>query len=144
MTTASPPTNGRGGHGQGPPAPLRVLVVEDCAESRESLAILLRLYGFQVDAAADDAEALACARAAPPDVLLVDVGLAGPDGYAVARRLRELCGRGLLVVALTGYGRPCDFRRSAEEGFDLHLVKPVDPAEVVHLLRQHAASLERA
>jgi two-component system CheB/CheR fusion protein len=127
-----------------PLPPLHVLVVEDCADARESLALLLGLFGCRVDGAAGCAEAMARAGAAPPDVLLMDIGLPACDGYAVAKRLRGLCERAPLVVATTGYGRECDRRRSAEEGFDHHLVKPVDPAELVGILRRHARSLGRA
>jgi CheY-like chemotaxis protein len=70
-----------------------------------------------------------------PDLALVDIGLPGIDGYEVARRLREHpAGRRLRLVALTGYGLPEDRERSRRAGFDLHLVKPVDPARLAELL----------
>ena len=70
-----------------------------------------------------------------PDIALVDVGLPGLDGYEVARRVRATDeGRGIRLVALTGYGLPEDHRRSKEAGFDAHLVKPVDPARLAAVL----------
>jgi CheY-like chemotaxis protein len=114
--------------------PLRILLVEDLADARESLAVLLRLNGFQVDAACDRTEALAAAQSHPPDVVLMDLGLPGCDGYQVTRELRGLCPAKPLLVALTGHAREEYRRRSAEEGFDYHCLKPVDPAWLVQLL----------
>jgi CheY-like chemotaxis protein len=118
--------------------PLRVLLVEDNADSRDSLALLLQLSGFQVDAAAACPGALAATQAHPPDVVLMDIGLPGCDGYQVAKHLRDLCPRKPLLVALTGYGREEDRRRSTEEGFDFHFLKPIDPRWLVTLLQEYA------
>jgi CheY-like chemotaxis protein len=72
-----------------------------------------------------------------PDAAVVDVGLPGFDGYEVARRIRAAPeGASLLLVALTGYGQPADRRRAEDAGFDLHLVKPVDPARLIALLAE--------
>jgi CheY-like chemotaxis protein len=125
------------------PGPLRVLVVEDCRDSRDCLAALLRLYGCLVEAAADCDEALQAARANLPDVVLMDIGLPGCDGYAAAKQLRGLFPHKPLLIALTGYGQESIRQRSAEEGFDHHLVKPADPQGLVRLLRDHAARLGR-
>ncbi len=112
------------------PAParrLRVLVVDDSLDGSESLATLLRLWGHHTEVVHDGESALAAARAAPPDVVLLDIGLPGMDGHEVARRLRWQEGLGQVrLVAVTGYGRAEDYELSRESGFDDHLLKPVD------------------
>jgi PAS domain S-box-containing protein len=103
----------------------RVLVVDDNADSAESLAMILEIRGHQARIAADGPQALEVARELRPEVVMLDIGLPGMDGYEVARRLRAEHD-GLLLIALTGYGQDEDRRRSKEAGFDHHLVKPVD------------------
>jgi two-component system CheB/CheR fusion protein len=106
----------------------RVLVVEDNADTAESLTMLLELLGHRVRAAYDGVAALDAARANVPDVMLVDIGLPGMDGYEVARRVRrdpDL--KQVVLVALTGYGREEDKQEAMAAGFDYHLVKPVNP-----------------
>ena len=125
----------------------RVLVVDDNIDGARVLARLLRAGGHETLVAHDGPAALEEARAHPPDVVLLDIGLPGMDGYQVARRLRELDGMDrALLVALTGYGRDEDRRRSMEAGFDHHLVKPVDPGSLKELLTRDrppvASSLE--
>jgi CheY-like chemotaxis protein len=104
----------------------RFLVVDDNADSAESLAVVLRLGGHDVRIAQDGRAALEAARAGSPDVVLLDIGLPGMSGYDVARELRSADGARPFLVALTGYGQPEDRVRSQKAGFDLHLVKPVD------------------
>jgi CheY-like chemotaxis protein len=116
---------------------LSVLVVDDYPDAAESLAALLRLYGHRVTVALTAREALAAADRNPPDVALLDIRLPDMDGWQVGRWLRERAsgrGRAPLLVAVTGCGQQEDFRRSAEAGIDLHLVKPVDPVELVQVL----------
>ncbi len=123
----------------GPVRSLRVLVIEDNADARETLTVALALAGHQVHDAADGVEGMALAAAVTPDVVLIDIGLPGLDGYEVARRLRARPeGRTALLVALTGYGREEDRRRAEEAGFDAHLVKPADPARLLALLAGRA------
>jgi signal transduction histidine kinase/CheY-like chemotaxis protein len=113
--------------------PRRVLVAEDGEDTRESLGILLRTWNHQVIFASDGPEALRMARESHPDVALIDIGLPGCDGYAVAREIRgEGSGwsRAVRLVALTGYGQSSDKTRALEAGFDVHLLKPVDPVEL--------------
>src|SRR5947209_5737486 len=107
------------------PAPL-ILVIEDNRAIRESLKTLLGLLGHQVEVAADGVEGLQKALELQPRVALVDIGLPGLDGYAIARRLRAAFGRDVLLVAYTAYGDPEDRMLALEAGFDLHLVKPLD------------------
>jgi CheY-like chemotaxis protein len=89
-----------------------------------------------VRVAAEGQAALEAVRAARPEVALVDIGLPGMDGYEIARRLRaeQSAGRRITLIALTGYGLAEDRRRSAEAGFDLHLVKPVDYQKLAEAL----------
>jgi CheY-like chemotaxis protein len=111
-----------------------ILVVEDNADAREALRVLLELEGHLVEAVADGAQAVDYARAKDPDVALVDIGLPGLDGFEVARRIRTVRPRRPVLIALTGYGQPEDRQRATEAGFDSLLVKPVDPAILADLL----------
>jgi CheY-like chemotaxis protein len=117
--------------------PRRVLVAEDGEDTRESLGILLRTWDHEVIFAADGPEAVRLAREAHPDVALIDIGLPGCDGYAVAREIRgEGTGwaRSVRLVALTGYGQSSDRTRALEAGFDVHLLKPVDPVDLQRVI----------
>jgi signal transduction histidine kinase len=109
----------------------RVLVVDDNVDAAESTAAFLRLEGHEVKAVHDGLQALASLKVFDPHVVVLDIGLPGLDGYAVARQLRE---RGdtshVLLIALTGYGQKEDRARAAESGFDYHFVKPADPREI--------------
>ena len=114
----------------------RVLVVEDNEDAREALTLLLEESGHDVRAAADGLEALREAEQFMPNVVLLDIGLPGLDGYAVARKLRELpCCSDALLVAITGYGQPEDRALARAAGFDHHLLKPVEPMRLFELLR---------
>ncbi|MEA3191697.1 MAG: hypothetical protein QOD26_30 [Betaproteobacteria bacterium] len=120
----------------GPAAPGRdILIVEDNADARETLRRLLELQGHRVRVAAEGMAALETMRSAPPEVALVDIGLPGMDGYELARRVRASGTKRILLIALTGYGLAEDRRRTAEAGFDLHLVKPVDYEKLEEALR---------
>lgn len=115
----------------------RIVVVEDHADARTALEMVLNLDGHRVRTVAEGPEAVDVILAEQPDVALIDIGLPGIDGHEVARRLRAAPeGRDLVLVALTGYGRPDDARRAREAGFDAHLVKPVDIDELVRMLAQ--------
>ena len=112
----------------------RVLLVEDNPDAAESLTILLELLGHHVRAVYDGIAALDAARASTPDVMVVDIGLPGMDGYEVARRVRrDPALTQVVLVALTGYGREEDKREAMAAGFDHHLVKPVNP-DTLHSL----------
>ncbi len=112
----------------------RILIVEDNADAAEMMRIALELAGHRVWVVGDGPQGAEWARRERPDVMLVDIGLPGFDGYEVARRVRAALGPAVLLVALTGYGQPQDQRRAAEAGFDLHLVKPVDPDQLAVLI----------
>jgi CheY-like chemotaxis protein len=106
--------------------PLDVLVVEDNADTRESLLALLELKGHRVKGAADGHAALESIAQSRPDLAFVDIGLPDLDGYAIARHVRTLPGTtSIVLVALTGYGQPEDEARAFSAGFDLHVTKPI-------------------
>ena len=105
----------------------RVLIVDDNADSAESMALLARSWGYEVAVARDGPSALALAESFAPESALVDIGLPGMDGHELARRLREQPRyRDLFLVALTGYGRPEDRNSAHAAGFDAYLVKPAE------------------
>ncbi|HYO12101.1 MAG TPA: PAS domain S-box protein [Thermoanaerobaculia bacterium] len=114
---------------------VRVLLVEDNEDAAAALAELLRIWGHRVAVVHDGPSALQAARAEQPDVVLLDIGLPGMDGYEVARAFRELPGlEEVTLVALTGYGQDSDRLRSSLAGIDHHLVKPVDPDQLRRLI----------
>lgn len=101
--------------------------------------ILIELAGHEALLAENGRLGLELFKSAQPDIALVDIGLPGMDGYEIARRFRaEPNGASVLLVALTGYGSPADRDRSREAGFDLHLLKPVDPDTLRSVLDGHA------
>ena len=107
--------------------PARILVVNDNVDTARSMATLLGLMGHEVTTARSGPEAIDAARAHPPEVVLLDIGLPGMDGFEVARRLREAAhSKNAMIVAVSGYSQEPDLRRSREAGFDHHLVKPID------------------
>ena len=124
---------------------LRILLVEDDGDLAETLAALLRIYGHEVQVARDGPTALRLAADQPPDVGLLDLGLpGGMDGYEVARRLREQEVDKLPhLIAVTGYDRDEDRRRSKEAGIHLHLLKPVDGEALNRLLQRFQAVIAR-
>jgi two-component system CheB/CheR fusion protein len=137
-TPPAPPTAGR-------PAPpptaavrprRRVLVVEDNSDAREMLCMALEAAGHVVEEAEDGPTGLARLASFRPDVALIDVGLPGLDGYAVARIARSRADtRAIRLVALTGYGQSEDRARALSAGFDRHVTKPVDPLVLDDLVR---------
>jgi signal transduction histidine kinase/ActR/RegA family two-component response regulator len=111
------------GHGRG----AHILIVEDNPDVAESLQMVLELLGHDVRCASDGVAGLSAAHAERPDLMLIDIGLPGMDGYEVARSLRREDGfRGVVLVALTGYGTDEDKARSLAAGYDHHLVKPIN------------------
>jgi CheY-like chemotaxis protein/two-component sensor histidine kinase len=115
------------------PSQRRVLIVDDNVDAAQTLAAMLRLHQHDVQVAHDGPSALEFVAHDPPEIVLLDIGLPGMNGYEVARRIRQQVNlHPPLIVAVTGYGQIEDRRRSAEAGINLHLVKPIDP----HTLRQ--------
>ena len=113
----------------------RILLVDDNPDVVDSLALFLRLAGYEVQTADNGADAMKAATALQPDVVLLDIGLPGMDGYEVARQLRQQPRMAKAqLIAMTGYGSEEDRRRAREAGFDFHLTKPVDPNDLKELL----------
>jgi signal transduction histidine kinase/CheY-like chemotaxis protein len=114
----------------------RILLVEDNADGRELVQMMLELEGHEVHAVADGESAVAAFRQVRPTVVIIDIGLPGIDGYTLAARLRliEADRSALRLIALTGYGTEADRRRAADAGFDAHLTKPVEPNRLAELL----------
>ena len=126
------------------PVSTRILVVEDNADAAEGLMMLIEAYGHEVQVAGDGIRALELAESWRPDLMLVDIGLPGVDGYEVAR----LAGASpqlaaIPMIALTGYGKDEDRERTRRAGFVHHLVKPVDPAELRVMLKEYAGRREK-
>jgi CheY-like chemotaxis protein len=117
-------------------AGVRVLVADDNRDAADALCRLLALSGYEARAAYDGAEAVELCESFRPRAAVLDIGMPGRSGYDVARQLRALCGRGLKLIALTGWGSEADVQRAREAGFDHHLTKPVDPAVLGELLNR--------
>src|SRR5687768_9920136 len=118
----------------------RILVVEDNVDAAETMQMLLSISGYETKTAYDGATALELAKAFRPQVVFLDIGLPGKNGYEVARELRTLPEmHSALLVALTGYGHDDDRRRATEAGFDAFQVKPVAPGALETLLTDHFA-----
>jgi CheY-like chemotaxis protein len=119
----------------------RVLVVEDNRDAQEALQCLLELWGHEVLVANDGTSGYESAVSLRPDVALIDLGLPGIDGYEVARRIRGALGAASpLLIALTGYGAPEQRAQALAAGFDLHIVKPVEPDRLSMLLEEYSAT----
>jgi signal transduction histidine kinase/ActR/RegA family two-component response regulator len=117
------------------PKPPSILVVDNSKEAAQSLALLVREWGYEVRLTYDPFSALEEARARPPAVVLLDIGMPGMDGYEAARRLRSQPeSKDAVLVAVTGYGEEADRQRAREAGFDYHMTKPVDPEDLQALL----------
>lgn len=118
-------------------SPVRVLLVEDNADSAEALALLLRMLGNEVEVASDGISGLRAVETNRHEIVLLDIGLPEMNGYDVARRIREQpWGERIALIALTGWGQDEDRRLAKEAGFDHHLVKPVDPQVLMPLFEK--------
>lgn len=115
----------------------RVLVVDDNAETAESLVMLLKLLGHETELAFDGVAAIEVAEQFQPDIMLLDIGLPKLNGYEVATRIRqETWGDNILLAAVSGWGQDLDRQKSAEAGFDLHMVKPLDYTRLLQVLAE--------
>jgi CheY-like chemotaxis protein len=131
-----------------PPQPKRqgnrILVVDDNVDAAKTLAMLLKLGGNETQTAHDGEQAVEKAAAFSPQVVLLDIGLPKLNGYDACRAIRRQPGHnGMVIIALTGWGQEEDRQKSAEAGFDAHLVKPVDHAELLKLLQRICPSNDR-
>lgn len=122
---------------------MRILIVEDHADTARSLATVVQLWGHQAQVAPNGEAALTAGAATPPEVVLLDIGLPGMNGWDVAKRLRAMALTPRpVIIAISGYGRDTDRLQSYEAGIDNHLTKPVDPAflqELLDRLEKHRA-----
>ncbi len=132
-TMAAPaPAAVRGGNGV---SNKRILLADDNRDAAESLAIILRLEGHEVELAHDGQSALRSFEARRPDVALLDIGMPNSNGYEVARRIRAVPeGRDVLLIAITGWAQDADKVESRAAGFDHHLTKPIEPDALIGLL----------
>ena len=120
---------------------LRILVVDDNQDSASSMTLLLQLHGHDVVVANNGEAALGLAGEHHPDVILLDIGMPGMNGYDVARKLRSQAAfADTLLVAITGYGRASDVQQTHAAGFDHHMVKPVDYDKLQLLLTSHSTA----
>ena len=113
----------------------RLLIVDDLKDSADSLAKLMELMGHEVHTAYSGEEAVLAAAKFQPDLVLLDIGMPKLNGYDACRHIREQpWGKGMFLIALTGWGQEQDRRRADQAGFNAHIVKPVDPGALVKLL----------
>ena len=139
LTPAAPPIVERT-----EPAARRILIVDDNQDSAASLALLLEMAGHTIHVAHDGLDAVEMAAREQPDLVLLDLGLPRLNGYDAARRIRALpSGRSVVIVAVTGWGQDSDRQKTVEAGFDVHLVKPVDPDALMKLIAAHPTTLGR-
>ncbi|MGE5524063.1 MAG: ATP-binding protein, partial [Rhodospirillaceae bacterium] len=123
------------------PALRRVLVVDDNTDAADSLGLLLKSLGHETRIVHDGHDALEVAAQFRPDIVLLDIGMPGLDGYEVAKRLRTLHrDYDVRIIAVTGWGQEADRRKSQEAGFDLHLVKPVNTHDLARALNERSGS----
>jgi signal transduction histidine kinase/CheY-like chemotaxis protein len=117
------------------PKPLRILVSDDNEDGREMLGFLLRAEGHSVEVAADGPAAIESAASFHPEVIVLDIGMPGMNGYEVARAVRQMMPKErVTLIAVTGWGQKHDVTRALDAGFDSHFTKPIDPLSVSALL----------
>ncbi|MBM4068599.1 MAG: PAS domain S-box protein [Planctomycetes bacterium] len=134
-TPVSPPEPGTDGKQRRAGPRRRILIADDLRDSVESLAMLLRLTGHDIQTANDGLEAVQCAATFRPDVVLLDIGMPKMNGLEAARYIRQQpWGKEMLLIALTGWGQEDNKRQTAEAGFDHHFTKPVDASVLENLL----------
>jgi CheY-like chemotaxis protein len=120
-----------------------VLIIDDNEDLALSQATLLGYYGCRVEIAHDGREGLRLATHRPYHVVFIDIGLPGMSGCDVARRIRSTLADPPILLAQTAYGQPEDVLRSSEAGFDAHLVKPVDPSEIIRYVLDGREAIHR-
>jgi DNA-binding response OmpR family regulator len=124
---------------------MRILIVEDEPDTADSLSTLLGLAGFDVQIAGDGHTGLSTAQTKSPDVVLLDIGLPGMDGWKVARQLRQAhFALRPTIIVVSGYGQAEDRKQSHEAGVNFHFVKPLDPDLLLRLLDQLRQQRERS
>jgi signal transduction histidine kinase/ActR/RegA family two-component response regulator len=146
LLPAAGPPNVRQVSEEAAPAPgrYRILLIEDNEDARRALRRALELEGHEVEEAADGVQGLALAERGAPEVVVVDIGLPGMNGYEIARRLRARSEAAMALIALTGYGQAEDVRRAREAGFQAHVTKPVDVATLQKIIAGTKETLAEA
>jgi signal transduction histidine kinase/ActR/RegA family two-component response regulator len=140
-TDETPSYNRDAAFGEASTSPLRIVVADDNADAADSMASLLRLSGHTVAVANDGYEALKLIRDQHPEVMFLDIGMPGLDGYEVARLVRKSSSmEGAMLVALTGWGAEHDRAKAREVGFDHHLTKPADIQAIEKVLRSYQST----
>jgi signal transduction histidine kinase/integral membrane sensor domain MASE1 len=134
LVTAAAPPRPLDSSSPAPPLDKRVLIVDDNVDAADMLAWLVRSLGGEARTAADGETAVREAGGFDPDIVLLDIGMAGMDGYETCRRLRQQGARRAFIVAITGWGQDRDKARAAAAGFDAHITKPADPVVLGRLL----------
>jgi CheY-like chemotaxis protein len=114
----------------------RILVVDDNQDAANATAMLIAEIGGDARVAYDGDSALAMLHEYRPDVILLDIGMHGLDGYETCRRIRAALGKGIVLVALTGFGQEQDKEKATRAGFNAHLTKPADEAALRGILAQ--------
>lgn len=137
-SVSSPGAAAPGGAGEPAATPCRILIIEDNSDACETLSLLLRMLGHHIEAAATGPDGIARALVSRPQVVLIDLGLPGLDGFEVARQIRAALGEGVRLLALSGYTQDDDRRRAYEAGFDAHLPKPVELEDLNRALKDTA------
>ena len=128
-----------------PARPLTILIADDNRDSAETLAELLRMDGYTVVTAPDGHQAVELAVKLKPDVMVLDIGMPGLNGYEVAQRIRaQPEGTFALLIAATGWGQESDRLKAFQTGFDLHLTKPFDPQELIDVIAARATAVKRS
>ncbi|MCZ4501116.1 MAG: hypothetical protein JWQ74_3673, partial [Marmoricola sp.] len=113
----------------------KILVVDDNHDAAETLSIFLKLKGNEVQVRYDGYVGIKLAESFLPDVVVLDIGMPGLDGYQSCRLMRDsVWGGTMTIIALTGYGQEDDIRKSMEAGFDAHLLKPVDIKQLMSII----------
>ena len=132
---ASPANHDAAQAARAPVRPRRILIADDNADALATMAMLLEMEGHEVHTAADGERAFAEAEKLRPDVAILDIGMPGLSGHDVAARIRATeWGRGVLLIALTGWGQAQDQQRARAAGFDHHCTKPVDVGQLLALV----------
>jgi CheY-like chemotaxis protein len=127
-----------------PPRHRRILIADDNQDAADSLAVLLQMEGHEVTVVRDGREALTTINAVRPEIALLDIGMPELDGYEVARQVRQnTLGRAVTLIAVTGWGQDRDKARALGAGFNHHLTKPIEPTQLLDLIRSGDAPAMR-
>jgi CheY-like chemotaxis protein len=119
----------------------RVVIIDDNQDAATTMSMLVEQLGGSARTAHDAASGLATVQEFRPDIVFLDIGMPGMDGYEACRRLRQQpSAQHMVVVAVTGWGRPQDKQRALDAGFDAHLTKPVDPSALASVLGSRGPS----